>query len=130
MNLTDFLLMVIAASMTKKTPEQIFSAYEAQLSKKEKVSTRYTLDDIDEIYNAYPTRDERNNGRSTGKSLANKKRIKSLLNTYTKGEILAAIDAELHENRVNGKWLKNFSTFLNNLPDVREEEPAPKSIYQ
>ena len=129
LNLTDFLLMLVAASLTKKTPDQIYSAYEAQLPERTSKPGKYSDGDIDEIYQAYPTHDQANNNRSLGKSLANKKKIKTLLKTYTKEEILAAINEELEENK-RGKWLKNFSTFLNNLPDVRGGEPGQQSIYQ
>ena len=129
LNLQDFLLLVIAAAVSKKKMEVIYEAYELQAPKPAKPGIKYSEADIDEIYKAYPTHDPAMNNRDLGKSLADKKKIKRLLRTYTKEDILAAIDSELWQNKNNGKWLKNFSTFLNNLPDIRVEEPK-KSIYE
>lgn len=132
LNLTDFLLMLIAASMTKKSPKDIYAAYEAQrpaTEPKKPSLHEYTEQDIHDIYRAYPSRDAANKNRRTGKSLADKDLIRRRLKTYTKEQIMEAIDDEVEENK-HGKWLKNFSTFLNNLPDIHDDEPTQESIYQ
>lgn len=71
--------------------------------------------DIEEIYKAYPTKCERRQ-QFTGKCSKDKDRIRILLTKKhkTKDEILAAIRQTVSE----GAYLKNFSTFLNNLPEV------------
>lgn len=130
LKLQDFLLMLIAASVTKKTPTEIYAAYEAQKPQTERTTTSYSDKDVNEIYRAYPSRDPANGNRRTGKSLSNKDIIRRKLATYTKEEIMAAIKAELDENRTRGKWLKNFGTFLNNLPDLQEDQPEQRSFYQ
>ena len=73
--------------------------------------------DIEEIYKAYPTRCEKR-GQSTGKCAKDKDRIRILLTKKgkSKSDILAAIEQTISE----GGYLKNFSTFLNNLPEVAE----------
>lgn len=130
LSLTDFLLMLVAASLTKKSPKDIYAAYEEQRPKTSRPQgNNYTERDILDIYRAYPSRDAANNNRRTGKSLSDKDLIRRRLNTYTKEQIMAAIDNEVEENK-HGKWLKNFSTFLNNLPDLQDEETGQVSLYE
>lgn len=70
-------------------------------------------DDIDAIYRAYPTKDVRNNGRPTNKGEKSRKLIaKKLREGYTKEFILKAITNALESS----SYLKDFNTFLNNLP--------------
>lgn len=77
-------------------------------------------DDVDEIYAAYPTRDERNGGRNLGKGAKSKELIrKRLMEGKTKADILDAIKMYMDGN----SYLPNFNTFLNNLP-CEEPEPA------
>lgn len=73
--------------------------------------------DIEEIYKAYPSKCPRRM-QSTGKCSKDKDRIRILLTRKgkTKDEILKAIRQTINE----GAYLKNFSTFLNNLPEVEE----------
>lgn len=69
--------------------------------------------DVDEIYNAYPTKDYRNNGRLTHKGGKNKKQIEKLLKAgISKQHILNCIQAVTDDS----SYLKDFTTFLNNLP--------------
>ena len=75
-------------------------------------------EDVDEIYAAYPTRDERNGGRNLGKGAKSKELIrKRLQEGKTKKEMLDAIRMYLD----GGSYLPNFNTLLNNLPC---EEPS------
>ena len=85
--------------------------------------------DIEEIYKAYPTRCEKRS-QSTGKCSKDKDRIRILLTKKgkTKEGILAAIEQAISE----GGYLKNFSTFLNNLPEVavHGEDNITGTIWQ
>lgn len=77
--------------------------------------------EVEKIYQLYPYRDGSNNSRSTGKSSKCKLKIKSILKTgYPLAE---AIKKYLDECKTKKVYLKNFSTFLNNLPDTQEPEP-------
>ena len=86
-------------------------------------------DDIEVIYRAYPTKDVRNNNRPTSKGEKSKRLIaKRLKEGYTKDFILKAISNALESN----SYLKDFNTFLNNLPckddNLFSEAEFPKPI--
>lgn len=75
---------------------------------------------IDRLYALYPTRCETRDGmRSTGKCSKDKVRIASLLKTHTPELIERSIKMYLQEQ--GGKYLKNFSTFLNNMPEYEDD---------
>lgn len=80
--------------------------------------------DVEEVYQAYPTRDANNGNRPTGKGQKDKSTIKRLLTSgdYTKDQLLTIIKREVESREETGAYLRNFSTFLNNLPDLEEEE--------
>lgn len=81
---------------------------------------------VDYLYGLYPAscfRGERKT--STGKCAADKTRLRRLLQIKTAGEIEAAIKDYLSECR--GSYLKNFSTFLNNLPEPTRNENAAQA---
>lgn len=80
--------------------------------------------DVEEIYQAYPTRDINNGNRPTSKGQKDKATIKRLLTNgeYTKDQLLTLIKREVESREETGAYLRNFSTFLNNLPDLEEEE--------
>ena len=79
--------------------------------------------EIDRLYSLYPGQTETREGkRSTGKCSKDKQRIAGLLKTHTVEQIERSITKYLEET--GGRYLKNFSTFLNNLPEY-EEDTAP-----
>ena len=75
---------------------------------------------IDEIYLSYPTKDPFNQNRSTGKCSKDKDKISKLLQTISKEELLFRINNYLESCKYSKTYLKNFSVFLNNLPDPVE----------
>ncbi len=78
---------------------------------------------VDYLYGLYPAscfRGERK--ASTGKCSADKRRLARLLQTKTAEEIEAAIRNYVSE--CGGSYLKNFSTFLNNMPEPEAEPTA------
>ena len=84
---------------------------------------------IDEVYRAYPTHDPNNNDRRIAKSSKDKDKIRRLLeNGHTKEELLDLIQ----KTKEDGRWLKDLSTWLNNLPDFTDTEtkPKPKEEYR
>lgn len=87
------------------------------------------IDDADvlEVYKAYPTTDVSNQGRSTGKCSRDKSTIRTLLKTHTKEALIRCIENYVYEARVHGSYIKNFSTFLHNLP---EEDLEPVLVDQ
>ena len=130
LNLTEYLLIQIAASLTEKPAEKLYEGYEEQRAKRVRDASPIDEDDVLAIYAAYPARDPSNQNRSLCKCAKDKQRIRLLLRMYTKEELLQAIESEIKENIDTGKWLKNFSTFLNNIPDLGGEPTESKSIYE
>lgn len=80
--------------------------------------------DVLEIYDEYPSRDPNNGNRPTGKGQRDKSTIKRLLDDgkYTKDELLQIIRQEVKTRTETGAFLRNFSTLLNNLPDIEDED--------
>lgn len=76
---------------------------------------------IDRVYKAYPTKCPVA-GRPTGKSSKDKEKIKRLLKLKTEEELISIIKRYVKECTESNVYLKNFSTFLNNLPDYTEEQ--------
>ena len=77
---------------------------------------------IDFLYGLYPTRCEKRNA-STGKCEKDKTRIAALLKIHTKNQIADAIKQYLSDCENSNSYIKNFSTFLNNLPEPTDEKP-------
>ena len=90
----------------------------------EKIQKEFAAE-IDRLYSLYPGQTETREGkRSTGKCSKDKQRIAGLLKTHTVEQIERSITKYLEET--GGRYLKNFSTFLNNLPEYEEDEPLPE----
>lgn len=127
-----FALADIAASQFSQnhTPEQIINYWMARANKlwprtTEKGEKAPTIpqEDIDSVYRAYPTKDPNNNDRRIAKSAKDKEKIRRLLeNGHTKEELLDLIQ----KTKEDGRWLKDFSTWLNNLPDFSDPQPEPQ----
>ena len=73
---------------------------------------------VDKVYKMYPTKCPIR-GVSLGKTNKDKTRIKSLLRTYSKEEIIKVVEQEVR-NKYGKYSLRNFATFLNNFPDPNE----------
>ena len=73
---------------------------------------------VTEIYKLYPTNCPTNN-RRLSKSKNNKKQLASLLNKkeYTPEELINIISKYNNECRGTKTFMKDFTTFLNNIPD-------------
>lgn len=71
---------------------------------------------VERLYKLYPTSCPIT-GRSLGKGAKNKKQIITLLKKHTPQEIETAIKMYIDDCKEHNSYVKNFSTFLNNLPD-------------
>lgn len=108
------------------TPEEILKYWMAKANRlwprtteRGEKAQEIPQEDIDEVYKAYPTKDPNNNNRRVGKSSKDKEKIRKLLeNGHTKDELLDLI----RKTKDDGHWLKDLSTFLNNLPDFGDTE--------
>ena len=79
------------------------------------------IKEVDLIYSLYPTKCKTRNS-STGKTEKNKDQIKKLLKTYSVDKISNIIKRYTLESDKDKVYMKNFSTFLNNLPDYESKE--------
>lgn len=71
------------------------------------------------IYKHYPSKCHVS-GRSTGKCSNDKEKIKRILKIHDADKLKNIIDRYVLDCKKSNTYLKNFSTFLNNLPDVAE----------
>lgn len=79
-------------------------------------------EEVERIYKLYPTKCPVK-GRPTGKSSSDKKKIERELKKYGEEKLTNTIKRYLKECMDSQTPIKNFSTFLNNVPDY-ESEPA------
>ena len=95
---------------------------------KEKKKKPTFSEDVEYIYSLYPSKCPKRN-MGTGKSYNDKEKIKRLLTTMSKEELEFTIKAYVEESLRNDSFLKNFSTLLNNLPDMGylKEQPIIKA---
>ena len=87
--------------------------------------------DVDMIYKAYPTKCPIKQ-TSTGKSKADKDKIKSILRKMQASDLLTIIELYVSDCTKNRVYMKNFKTFLNNIPDIDEAEnitPTKSRMY-
>ena len=76
---------------------------------------------VDEVYNAYPAKCVIK-GCSTGKSSKNKEKIKSMLKSMSKDNMLITIRQYVKDCQKHNRFMKNFSTFLNQFPESIVDE--------
>lgn len=80
---------------------------------------------IDFIYKLYPTKCP-NRNTSTGKCTKDKEKIKRLIRDKGYDNVVVATNNYVKECIRQRSYLKNFSTFLNNFPDI-EQTPTEES---
>lgn len=81
-------------------------------------------DAVERLYKLYPAKCPIS-GRSTGKSAKDKEKLARLLRKKTEEEISGTIKHYVDDCTRTRTYFKNFSTFLNNLPDYGDEAPRP-----
>lgn len=85
-------------------------------------------EEVDAVYSAYPTRCVVQ-GRNLGKSSADKKKIARLLKDNSKDKLIKTIERYVEDCKRDKVYMKNFGTFLNNLPEYTlEEKPTVVEI--
>ena len=114
-------------TQTDNTPESNQNASETATTKevkkiRRKENNNIYSSDADKVYAAYPTKCPIS-GRSLGKSSSDKKKIERLLKAgRTPEELISTIEHYIADCSKTNTYAKNFSTFLNNLPDYSEPE--------
>lgn len=82
----------------------------------EKEETVADKSDINAVYSSYPTRCIVT-FRNLGKSASDKEKIARLLKDKTKDELILTIQRYVEDCKRDKVYMKNFGTFLNNLPE-------------
>lgn len=103
--------------------EKYESEYEIESEYKKENIIEISKDDIDKIYSAYPSKCIVKKS-STGKTTNNKSKIETILKkgTYSVDQLLSIIDRYVKECKETNTFMKNFATFLNNIPDYTEQK--------
>ncbi len=83
-------------------------------------------EEVDAVYSAYPTRCAVQ-GRNLGKSSADKKKIARLLKDNSEEKLIKTIERYVEDCKRDKVYMKNFGTFLNNLPEYDLTE-KPKTV--
>ena len=83
-------------------------------------------EEVDAVYSTYPTRCVVQ-GRNLGKSSADKKKIARLLKDNSKEKLIKTIERYVDDCKRDKVYMKNFGTFLNNLPEYDLTE-KPKTV--
>jgi hypothetical protein len=85
---------------------------------------------IDSIYSMYPTKCSIRNA-SNGKCEKNKEQIKKLLDKYSETELKTIIENYVKNCTATKTYMKNFTTFLNNIPvDLLNSIPETDKLQQ
>lgn len=114
LELSDNILNTVTNTITKEEDTNV----------SKKVRNIIRQEDVDYLYSLYPPKCP-NRNKSNGKGIKDKEKIKSLLGSMPKEELEFTIKAYVQQCTENKEWMKNLSTFLNNLPDMgycKEEE--------
>ena len=107
-------------------PKQTPNKQRANATKSTTIKEIEEVEEIEEtniqrVYSAYPNKCPIKN-TSTGKCQKSKFKIQALLKTHTVDELVSMIEAYKTECISAKRYIKNFDTFLNNLPDLSEQE--------
>lgn len=97
--------------------KNVFMAREEPVADKE---------DVDAVYSSYPTRCVVN-GRNLGKSSSDRGKIARLLKDKTRDQLVRTIQRYVDDCKRDKVYMKNFGTFLNNLPEYDLTE-KPKTV--
>lgn len=84
---------------------------------------------VNRLYALYPTKCPVS-GRHTGKSSKDKHKLEILLRTNTEEKLAGIIKRYIKESTEQKSYVKNFATFLNNIPDYdpkQDTTPAGKT---
>lgn len=84
---------------------------------------------ISNIYNSYPSKCPVRLS-SNGKTTSDKVKIKSLLKDISETKLINTIDWYVKECIESKTYMKNFKTFLNNLPDIEDFKPIEEKLYK
>lgn len=128
----SYVLAVLAEKQTGRKAEDILREAKTFFGEPQKHEYPVDEDAVNYIYSLYPTKCPVT-GRSTGKCSKDKAKIAIILRKTSKEDLARIIQDYVDESVVQKTWLKNFATFLNNLPDTQESDCIKldqSTIYQ
>ena len=111
---------LLARSISLQTGEAINEIISDAVASTEDEAPEVTDDSIEKVYKQYPTKCPIR-GTATGKCAKNKAQIRKLLKDHTADELVCIIDRYVRECVDAQIFIKNFGTFLNQLPDYGED---------
>lgn len=98
---------------------------EVNINKDKEINIKEILENqINEIYEIYPTKCPVKN-RSTGKNAKNRKQIESLIKKNSFENIKTRVTNYVNESEKDKVWIKNFSSILNELPELEDQTKKP-----
>jgi uncharacterized protein YdaU (DUF1376 family) len=107
-----------------KKKEIIRKSYDKHMETETETVNENITKDINEVYNSYPSKCH--SGRSTGKTAKNRDKIKILLRDNSTQQLIELINIYITDCKKTNTYIKNFGTFLNNLPDIEEIKKQPE----
>ena len=106
----------------------VLKEFEIAMSRKRKKDIDYNEDDVNDVYKAYPSKCIVS-GRNLGKCSKNKEQIARLLKDTDKKKLIRAIEMYRADCEKNKIFMKNFSTFLNNVPEYEEDRNERSLVF-
>lgn len=111
------LLSRMIARIEGTSLERVLAEAEAEA---DATKRQVTADDVEVVYAAYPTKCPVR-GTPTGKCAKDKERIRRLLKDHSASDLVYTIGRYIDECTRGEVYIKNFGTFLNQLPDYGDE---------
>lgn len=101
---------------------------DSKTANKQDKKTLYNTE-VDMVYYLYPT-ECYVKGSSTGKTLKNKEKIRSIIKEKGFDWLRDRVENYLVNCKLNKTYLKNFGTFLNNIPEPVQTKASPVNKYK
>lgn len=106
----------------------VIKEFEVAMSRKRRKIVDYNEDDVNDVYKAYPSKCIVS-GRGLGKCSRNKEQIGRLLKNTNKEKLIKTIRLYTEDCAKNKIYMKNFSTFLNNVPEYEEDRNERSLVF-
>ena len=125
LKIISYLLARLVIQAEDIEPNELMEQIESLFPKPKKgmtVKEKVDAEAVERIYALYPAKCPISK-RATGKSSSDKRKIERLLLTRKEEDLTAVIKRYTEECIKTQSYIKNFATFLNNIPDYEAEPP-------